>query len=197
MSEANPYSAPDAALDTGFDAATYDPSFFSFRGRIGRMRYIAYMFACYLVAIVSILVATAISGAAAGITGGDFSSFPIPLMILLGVIYLAIIVFWAIFGKRRLNDLNRSGWWLLLFFAPGILSAIHPILSVLVILTLALTVYMVFFPGSEDPNNYGPPPSPNSVGVLVLAWLGIVFMLLGTVGMIAAVVIPQFAGMPQ
>ena len=39
--DANPYSAPDAALDTGQDDL-YQPKIFSFSGRIGRMRYLAY-----------------------------------------------------------------------------------------------------------------------------------------------------------
>ena len=194
---ANPYAAPDAALETASENATYDPAIIAFRGRIGRMRYLAYMFAFYLIVLVSVVIAPMISGATAGFAGGDFSAIPVPVMIMLGVLYLAIIVFWTLFGKRRLNDLNRSGWWLLLFFAPGILSSIHPLLSLLSILTLALMVYMIFFPGTEGTNNFGPPPSANSTGVLVMGWLAIVFTAIAMVGLIAAIVIPQFAGMPQ
>ena len=134
---ANPYAAPDAALETASENATYDPAIIAFRGRIGRMRYLAYMFAFYLIVLVSVVIAPMISGATAGFAGGDFSAIPVPVMIMLGVLYLAIIVFWTLFGKRRLNDLNRSGWWLLLFFAPEqqIWPSVNPISQRLPLMT--------------------------------------------------------------
>ena len=42
MSEQNPYSTPGAALDTEQDQY-YQPKIISFSGRIGRLRYLAYV----------------------------------------------------------------------------------------------------------------------------------------------------------
>ena len=46
--------------------------------------------------------------------------------------------------------------------------------------------------GSDGPNKFGPAPGPNSLGVLIVGWAMPVIMLLGIA---AAVLIPQFAGM--
>ncbi|MDH3387372.1 MAG: DUF805 domain-containing protein [Gammaproteobacteria bacterium] len=172
MSEANPYTAPDAALDTGLDAL-YQPKIFSFNGRIGRMRYLAYGFGIsfLLVALVSFL--TAMAGAM-GAGMGD-SSMGIVGIILIGLIYIAVIVLSVAFAKRRFNDLNRSGWWLLLFLIP--------------VVNLIVSIYLVFFPGTEGPNNFGPAPAANSIGVLIVGWIIPVLFILGIV---AAVAIPQY-----
>jgi uncharacterized membrane protein YhaH (DUF805 family) len=62
MSEANPYSAPDASLDNGQDVL-YSPKVLSFSGRIGRMRYLAYGVG---VSMLLMLVGGAAMGLAAG-----------------------------------------------------------------------------------------------------------------------------------
>jgi uncharacterized membrane protein YhaH (DUF805 family) len=102
-------------------------------------------------------------------------------MLGIGVFYLVTIVISVMFSKRRLNDLNRSGWWFLLFIIP--------------IVNLFFAIYLIFFPGSSESNKFGAAPVPNTVGVLILAWMFPAIMILGIV---AAIVIPQFAGMaPQ
>ncbi len=45
---------------------------------------------------------------------------------------------------RRLHDLNRSAWWIIIKFIPG--------------LNLLLSCYLLFFKGTEGPNRYGPDP---------------------------------------
>jgi hypothetical protein len=49
---------------------------------------------------------------------------------------------------------------------------------------------MVFFPGSDGDNKFGPAPTSNSVGVLILGWMMPVFFI---VGIGAAILLPQFA----
>ncbi len=88
-----------------------------------------------------------------------------------------MIVFSVMFAKRRLNDLNRSGWWYLLTLVP--------------VVNFLLAIYLLFFPGTDGPNNFGPAPAANSMGVLILAWIVPVFVIIG-IG--AAVIIPQFVG---
>jgi len=174
MASDNPYSAPDAELDNGQDEL-YSPSILSFNGRIGRLRYLAYGIGANLLMM---LVMIPLIGASA-FMGGEAATSTIG-MIGMVVFYAATIVVSVMFGKRRLNDLNRSGWWSVLLFVP--------------IINLAPIIYLLFFPGAEGGNNYGPAPQANSIGVLILGWMLPAFMILGIV---AAVLIPQFAGVTQ
>lgn len=169
MSETNPYTAPDSALDTGQEAL-YQPKVFSFSGRIGRMRYLAYGIGVNLV-LSAVMVP--LLGASAAV-GGDPATTLLG-MVAIGVYYLITIVVSVVFAKRRLNDLNRSGWWFLLFIIP--------------IVNLLLAIYLIFFSGTDGSNNFGPAPVANSIGVLILGWmLPVVFIL----GIVAAIAIPQY-----
>jgi len=172
--DANPYSAPDAALDTGQDAL-YQPKIFSFSGRIGRMRYLAYGIGlnCLLMAVMIPL--GGVLGGASGVVGGE-AAMSMMGMVVIGIFYIATIVISVMFAKRRLNDLNRSGWWFLLFVIP--------------IVNLLLAIYLVFFPGNDGANNFGPAPTENSIGVLILGWM---MPVLFVVGIGAAILVPQFA----
>jgi uncharacterized membrane protein YhaH (DUF805 family) len=167
--DANPYSAPDAALDTGQDDL-YQPKIFSFSGRIGRMRYLAYSIGANLI-LMAVMVPL---GGATAVMGGDAGMSMISMLVI-GIFYIAAIVISVIFAKRRLNDLNRSGWWFLLFLIP--------------IINLLIAIYMVFFRGSDGDNNFGPAPTKNSTGVLILGWLMPVIFLLG---ILAGIAIPAY-----
>jgi uncharacterized membrane protein YhaH (DUF805 family) len=171
MDAANPYNAPDAELSHGGDD-TYTPSIISFNGRIGRLRYLAYGMGTY---ILMMLVMIPLAGTSAILGGGE--SMSAIGMLLMAVVYIAMLVAGIAFAKRRLNDLNRSGWWFLLVFVP--------------IANLLLTIYLIFFPGTDGSNNWGPAPGPNSIGVLILGWSMPVLMVLGIV---AAIAVPQLAG---
>ena len=175
MTDANPYTAPDAALDTGVENEFYEPSIFSFNGRIGRLRYLAYglgvNFVLMLV-MIPLMGATAFVGGAAGPESMGALS-----IVAMAVFYIVTIVVSVMFAKRRLNDLNRSGWWFLLFIIP--------------IVNLLLAIYLIFFPGTDGSNNFGPPPVANSIGVLILGWM---FPALMVLGIVAAIAIPMMAG---
>jgi len=175
IGEANPYSAPEAALDSGQESL-YKPKVISFNGRIGRLRYLAYSIgATFLLMLVTmpLIGMTAMGGAALGGEAG------MSMLTLLGmaVYYIGAIVISVMYAKRRLNDLNRSGWWFLLFIVP--------------VVNLLLAIYMIFFPGTDGANNWGPAPTANSIGVMILGWsMPALFVL----GIAAAILIPQFAG---
>lgn len=57
---------------------------------------------------------------------------------------LAILLPSIAVGARRLHDLDRSGWWLLVAFVP--------------ILGALLLIYWFIQRGTEGPNQYGPDP---------------------------------------
>jgi len=173
MGDANPYSAPDAKLDQG-NNEVYQPSIFSFNGRIGRLRYLAYgvgTMMLIMAVMIPIVGASAFVGGEQGISAVG--------MIVMAVFYIAMIVLAVMFAKRRLNDLNRSGWWFLLSFVP--------------IANLLLTIYLMFFPGTEGSNNWGPAPAPNSLGVQIIAW-GVVALFV--LGIVSAIALPVMMGVP-
>ena len=167
----NPYSAPAADLGQG-ENETYQPKVLSFSGRIGRLRYLAYIMGMYL-----LMIAAMIPMASLGFVAIDPGSSSVVAMVLMGIVYLVMFVAAIAFGKRRLNDLDRSGWWLLAFIVP--------------LVNLLATIYVMFFPGTAGSNNFGPEPSANPLGVKILA---LAMPIIALVGILAAVLIPMFAG---
>lgn len=172
MSAENPYGAPGAELNSG-QGELYTPSILSFSGRIGRLRYLAYSMGTYLLLMLIMLPMFGMSAFMGG--EPDISTIG---MLVMAVVYISMIVVWIMFAKRRLNDLDRNGWWLLLAFVPFV--------------NFLLTIYMMFFPGTDGDNNYGAVPVANTLGVQILGWMMPVMMVLGIA---AAVLIPQFAAM--
>jgi uncharacterized membrane protein YhaH (DUF805 family) len=175
MNDLNPYSTPDAALENE-QQEFYQPKIFSFKGRIGRLRYMAYGIGTYFVVMavfMPILGGTMLMGGSMPVPGEGGIS--IPMIAAMVIFYIAVILLSVAFGKRRLNDLNRSGWWILILIVP--------------LVNLLMTIYILFFPGSSEANDFGPPPVANSLGVKILGWLFPVIFLLGIV---AAIAVPQY-----
>ena len=79
---------------------------------------------------------------------GDFMSF-MPLLITLAWVAASMV-----YGVRRLNDMDRTGWWALLLFVP--------------VVNLGVGLYLLFGPGSKEANSYGLPPGRNGAGMIVL-----------------------------
>src|SRR5690606_30000254 len=102
MTTANPYAAP-GAIDMGSsDLPSYQPTVFSFSGRIGRIRYLAYSAAWNLV-----MMLIAAGGGAIAVMGGAFAVLGIGIAV---VAYIGLIAAGFAMAVRRLNDLNQSGW---------------------------------------------------------------------------------------
>jgi hypothetical protein len=57
---------------------------------------------------------------------------------------------------------------------------------------LLFTIYVIFFPGTDGDNDFGAAPAANSLGVQILGWM---MPALFVLGIVAAMVIPQVAGM--
>ncbi|MBQ4133229.1 MAG: DUF805 domain-containing protein [Desulfovibrionaceae bacterium] len=104
--------------------------FFDFKGRAARSEYWYFVLFYTLINIVISLIAGMISE-----TIGSVLSILVCLGLLLPSLGVAV---------RRLHDLNKSGWWLLLGLIP-LIGAI---------------ILLVFFVqrGTVGPNNYGPDP---------------------------------------
>ncbi|WP_426211608.1 DUF805 domain-containing protein [Massilia sp. TWP1-3-3] len=143
----NPYHAPSADLSQAQAiGAPYVPAFFAVHGRLGRLRYVAYMTGSMLLASLATgVVVTAVASMLAR------DSPLLPFLTLPSTV--SMVAAWAVVAVRRLNDMNRSGWMLLLGLVP--------------IVNLGLGLWLLFGPGDGNANNYGRPPCKNSTGVIV------------------------------
>ncbi len=87
------------------------------------------------------------------------------------VALVALMVIGFMLTIQRCHDFNTTGW-----------------LSLLVLVPLANLIFW-FIPGTDGPNRFGGPTPPNSVLVLIGAWL-IPVVFIG--GVLAAVAIPAY-----
>jgi len=90
------------------------------------------------------------------------------------VVYVPMIAIGLILARRRLHDLDHSGWFAVLAFVP--------------LLNILFYVYVIFFPGTKGQNNFGVKPKDNPA----LLWLVAVLMPLAIVGVFAAIAIPAY-----
>ena len=165
MSAVNPYMPPRAQVADVLDPASeYPPvKIFSWRGRSGRLRYLAYSVAGYF----AMILAAALIGAVVGVVGAN------PAIVSVGTMIAVVpyLVFMWMLLIQRSHDMDWSGWSTLLIFVP-----------------FAALIW-VFKSGSERENGYGLPPPPNTWGVRVLAF---VFPVIMVIGILAAVAIPAY-----
>jgi len=173
MQENSPYTAPEADISTQDLNETYQPRIFSFSGRIGRLRYLAYATGSYFIIgilaaiIVPILKPTISASSASDPFGG--------LAVALILLYIPIIIFFVVLAVRRLHDLDKTGWLALVFLIP--------------IVGALFGLYVLFAAGSEESNQYGPKPCANTTGVKII---GLLLPIIALIGIIAAIAIPAY-----
>lgn len=162
----NPYSASNANMEgTG---QTYDPQVFSIEGRIGRLRYLAYSMVSSLVAFLSI-------GLLVGVVGAATKS-EVVTTVGMGILWIAMIAVSIIVSRRRLHDLEHSGWLAILQLVPA--------------LNFFFGLYLLFAPGTRGSNRYGAEPGPNNVLVILAACI---FPIIVVVGILAAIALPAYS----
>lgn len=160
----SPYAPPQAQVGEQLPEFG-ELKYFSAQGRIGRVRYLGWSMALILAFIPVFAVV------------GGLASIAAPVGVLLGAaVVIGMIVVTVFFGIQRLHDIGWSGWLWLLNFVPVIGSV--------------MALLMLLLPGTAGANRYGPPPPPNSRGVLFLAWGSILLPFL--IGIGAAVSIPAY-----
>lgn len=167
MTGSNPYTPPRAAVaDVGHahDGAFQEMMIWGWRGRLGRLRFLAYGAVAYFVYFVLIMAISVPLGMASA--GGDLINAVIWLLM---VPYLVFIVLVTI---RRSHDMGWSGWMSLLALIPFV------------------GLIWLFKAGTPGANAYGAPPPPNTAGVKVAAF-GL-FALFFVGGILAAIAIPAY-----
>jgi uncharacterized membrane protein YhaH (DUF805 family) len=107
--------------------------YFDFNGRARRAEFWWYVLVVVIIAVILNVIDSIIH--LGGILGGLFT-----LAMLLPNLGVAV---------RRLHDINRSGWWILIAFVP-IVGAI-------------LLIYWYAQPGAAGANQYGPDPKSAAV----------------------------------
>ncbi|HWL62566.1 MAG TPA: DUF805 domain-containing protein [Steroidobacteraceae bacterium] len=101
----NPYAAPQAEVrDIAAAQEFQEIRFWSATGRIGRLRYLAYVFGFQM-----------LLGVVAGIAGALLPQF-VPLIAIPA--YLVLLVFSIIQAIKRSHDMDWSGWMVLLMLIP-------------------------------------------------------------------------------
>jgi uncharacterized membrane protein YhaH (DUF805 family) len=164
MATANPYLPPRAAV-ADIDRASgevQDINLWTARGRIGRLRYIAYLGASYLLLLPVFMLGGAIMG---------MSRSPVLGMVLFGVVGIAYLVWSSLMLIQRTHDMGWTGWAALLTLIP-----------------FAILIW-IFKAGTPGANEYGAPPPPNSRSVKILAWIFPAFFVLG---ILAAIALPAY-----
>ena len=109
-------------------------NYVTFSGRAPRSEYWFWALFVFLINIVAAIIDMAAFSSSAG-------QGPLSLILTLGLLLPNIAV-----GVRRLHDLDRSGWWLLIVLIP--------LVGFIVLLVWACTR------GTLGPNRFGPDPLP-------------------------------------
>jgi uncharacterized membrane protein YhaH (DUF805 family) len=163
MDEANRFAPPATAVaDVGPDAVQpvrlWPP-----RGRIGRLRFLAYGLALYIVFVVAAFA----WGFASAMVGKDSA-----LMNALAMLGFLVYLFAAfVLIVQRSHDMNMSGWWSI--------AALVPIVGLL----------WVVKGGTRGTNRWGAPPPPNGTAVTIF---GLLLPVVVVIGIVAAVALPAY-----
>jgi uncharacterized membrane protein YhaH (DUF805 family) len=89
------------------------------------------------------------------------------------VISLISFVIYVIFGIRRLHDINKSGWLMLLLIIP--------------LVNLIFMIYLLLARGTDGANRFGP-VRPTPGWEKILGYIGIGFMILALVFMVIGII---------
>lgn len=175
MNTHNPYAAPRAEVADvyGDDAGVQPLKLWSAKGRIGRLRFLAWMFYSYLLMVLVSAVLGGIVGFA-GLAGGDKGRVTIGVITAIAVI--PYLVFYVLAAIQRTHDMDWSAWMLLLGLIP------------------LVGLIWVFKPGTQGGNRFGAPPPPNGLGVKIG---GLFFPVIFVIGMLAAIALPAYQGYTQ
>jgi len=121
------------------------------RIRIGRLRYMAYSFGIYFFGLLLMSVNAGM--------GSEYPSMSLASEVIQAVIFIGMVLLFMALMQRRLNDVDLSGWFMLMALIP--------------IANLVLTFILLFWPGTTGDNRFGPKPEKNTffvavIGILVL-----------------------------
>ena len=172
----NPYATPHTTHLEQPSQAHTQLRFFNAKGRIGRMRMVAWSVSLILAVFAYLFVTTLLTEATYKINrniGFILSNITLALAAISWVVMQAFIII------KRLHDTNRSGWLYIITLIP--------------VINIFFGLYLLCASGTENKNNYGEPPPPNKASIHVLFWLGITVMPIMLIGILAAIALPAYS----
>jgi uncharacterized membrane protein YhaH (DUF805 family) len=143
-------------------------SIFAFSGRLGRLSFQAASLMltaliCLVMFVMIILLILFVGVSALSNFKGLGGGIIITMVLMIGTPIVLMIVYMVTFYVRRLHDLNRSGWWLVLVVVIGLFSVVISFLSYTWIgytataVSTLMGLYIALAPGTPGVNRYGPP----------------------------------------
>lgn len=164
---------PDILLTSSVDSnpTENDPVrswLFAYEGRLGRLSYLAGILLLGIIALVALYFCDQLFG------------------MLLGSIVVAFagLTFYIILTKRRLHDLDISGW-VMVFplgacFASNLLQLlgvnIEPLIASMIIFVFSLALFLI--PGTDCVNSYGPIRY-TSILEKLIGWISLLLIIAG------------------
>ncbi len=143
----------------------------SLNGRFGRLSYIAWYGFLNLITFFAVITLSLALGIFNLSTQSLDSHFIDTLMGLGGLGFLIISVLYFYFNLviqvRRFHDMNRSGWFILLFIVP--------------LVNIFVFFYLLLDSGTQGINHYGPQRI-SAIWEKILAWFMIVISILSILG---------------
>ncbi len=170
----NPYDSPLTSDRFNDDFEAAEMKFFSFSGRIGRLRYLAYNVLISICIFAVLLVFGIIAAVIGGGSGAE--TLGAAFVIFFVILYAVAMVFSFSTIIRRLHDYDWTGWALLLLIIP--------------LANIVIALMLLFMPGTSGTNRFGKRPPKNGAGVIVGAVSIPVLMVLFV--FIAAMAIPGY-----
>lgn len=165
MSDSNPYQTPVQNLETNQPVEYSEIKALSAKGRIGRIRFIAYSVGYGLLLNIAVALLTGLGTQ----ISGDAGKAVMGLGML--VAYGAFLVVMVLLSIQRVHDFNTSGW-----------------LSIILVLPL-INFLLWLIPGTTTANDYGNPTPPNTTGVVIVA---LIMPIIAIIGLLAAIAIPVY-----
>lgn len=124
---------------------------FSPRGRIGRIRYLAWHLGLILAGGLTVFAWTALLAGKGEMAGTVY-------IVGYALLVSTVVILSIIWNIKRVHDFNMTGW-----------------LAVIIILPVVPLVFCLI-PGTEGANNYGVAPPANSIGNYLIIALGLVVL---------------------
>ena len=124
--------------------------YFDFHGRARRAEFWWYILVVFILGIIAYIIDRLLS-----------------MQIISGLLSLALLLPNLGVSVRRLHDLDKSGWWILLPLAPWLLMIVcffmfqwtlAMVFGVATLATWVLLIYWYAQPGTSGQNKYGPDP---------------------------------------
>lgn len=164
---------PLTPLGAGFNQS----QFFDWQGRISRMQFLVYsIFNALFVVLVLAVMFIMIDGVQ-GIVQVSPSTLPVSMLVLSGVGAAILGYLQLAVTKRRLNDINKTGWLALIMILP--------------VVNILVYVYLLAAEGSEGVNYYGLPPRP-AAKLKTTLMLVLPLLMMSLLGILTQVILPSY-----